>query len=248
MNPKEHNKSIYNKNAKRWAEIQADKKQPSYKYIILPEMLNNITQLDINNRVLCIGCGSGDECKYFQEKCTFVQGIDYSHELIKIAKYNNPEVVFSVCDFDSMDFDMDTYDLIFSNMTFHYSQDLERLITECCKSLRTGGQLLFSVLHPTWTATSKYGDLEILGKGPNEVIGDYLTEGWRRGFLTVIDSEYYFYHRKISTYVNTITKAGFVEIRVIEPTVSENAKKSELHYYNLRSKIPSVLIISARKA
>lgn len=85
-------KSTYNKIAKDWS---LDHKTDTWwiegtdKYISL---------LPKGASILDIGCGSGEKSKYLTEKRFHVTGIDFSEEMIKIAKELEPKANFFVQD------------------------------------------------------------------------------------------------------------------------------------------------------
>jgi ubiquinone/menaquinone biosynthesis C-methylase UbiE len=57
-----------------------------------------IACLNPGSTVLDIGCGSGDHAKYIQDKGMKVTGIDFSNEMIHIARLVSPDSLFQVLD------------------------------------------------------------------------------------------------------------------------------------------------------
>lgn len=63
------------------------------------EEIEVISKIDFKDKkILEIGCGIGRWCEFFQDKCDTYVGIDYSENLINIAKkhFNYPNCYFRV--------------------------------------------------------------------------------------------------------------------------------------------------------
>lgn len=51
-----------------------------------------------------------------------------------------------------MDFPEESFDVILSSLAFHYVADYENLIKKIYRMLKAGGNLVFTVEHPVFTA------------------------------------------------------------------------------------------------
>ena len=70
-------KANYDKNSESWVK----KKVWGHEYLEKPAMYSLLPKLK-NKKVLCIGCGVGEECEYLRKKGADVIGIDLSIFLI----------------------------------------------------------------------------------------------------------------------------------------------------------------------
>ena len=110
--------------------------------------------------VLCIGVGSGYELdEILKRNPSSVVGIDASDVLIKIASEKYPNVTFFVMDMMYMDFPNESFDFVYSSLTFHYSNDWDVLLAGVWRVLRQNGTLLFSTHNPKyWSNNPKTGN------------------------------------------------------------------------------------------
>ena len=76
----------------------------AHMYLEKPAMYKKLPNLK-NKTVLCIGCGSGEECEHLLSlKPKRIIGIDLSKELIAIARESYPDIEFRVMDMTKMKF------------------------------------------------------------------------------------------------------------------------------------------------
>jgi trans-aconitate methyltransferase len=92
-------------------------------------------------RILDLGCGTGDLAKQIQEQGANVVGIDASVEMIAKAKGKYPELDFSVA--NGIDFHFDEpFDAVFTNATLHWIHDADGVITSVYNTLKPGGRFV----------------------------------------------------------------------------------------------------------
>lgn len=193
-------------------------------------------------RVLDLGCGFGWFCRYVREAgATEVVGYDVSERMLERARTTTTDAAISYArkDLETLELQATSFDLIYSSLTFHYIEKLERLFGEIHRALVPGGSFVFSVEHPIYTAPSdpkwvggtwpldRYLDV-----GPRST--DWLAKG-------VIKQ-----HRTIGTYLNLLIEAGFT-LRHIEewgPTPEQMLAHPE--WANERQR-PPFLLVSARR-
>lgn len=60
-------KDSYNEKANEWAERLRTGKNIAHEYLEKPAMYEKLPGLK-SKRVLCVGCGSGEECDYLSKK------------------------------------------------------------------------------------------------------------------------------------------------------------------------------------
>lgn len=199
-------------------------------------------------RVLDLGCGYGWFCRWARAQgAAEVRGLDVSERMLERARSTTADeaIVYARADLDTVLFEPQSVDLVFSSLTFHYLVDLGRLFREASMALRPGGSLVFSVEHPIYTAPTAPG----FGKAPDGrslwPLDSYLEEGPRRtDWLAkgVIKQ-----HRTVGTYVRLLLEAGFA-IRHLEewgPTPEQISAHPEWRDERAR---PPFLLMAAEKA
>lgn len=210
---------------------------------VLKAMLPGFT----GKRVLDLGCGFGWHCQYAVEHgAVSALGIDLSDRMIEEAKIRNasPLITYRCMAIEDFDFQPDTYDVVISSLTFHYLESFGD-ICECVKRcLTAGGTFVFSVEHPVFTA---YGNQEWYydetGKPLHWPVDRYFTEGMRKA--TFLGEEVVKYHKTLTTYVNSLIRAGFEITGLIEPEPDE----SMMDIPGMRDELrrPMMLLVSATK-
>jgi len=94
-----------------------------------------------HERILDLGCGSGELTHVIKEEVADVVGIDKSPAMVQKAKLQFPLTTFQVE--DAVDFNFDErFDAIFSNATLHWVVDYEKAIKNIYRNLKEGGRLV----------------------------------------------------------------------------------------------------------
>ena len=94
-----------------------------------------------SERILDVGCGTGELTQRISEIGADVVGIDSSEELIVAARRQFPHLPFHHQDATQLT-DTDQYDGVFSNAVLHWIQDQE-VVTRCLfQVLKPGGRLV----------------------------------------------------------------------------------------------------------
>ncbi|TVY08845.1 class I SAM-dependent methyltransferase [Paenibacillus cremeus] len=213
-------------------------------WYVLKTLLPDLT----NRHVLDLGCGYGWHCRYARKQlASSVIGVDISEKMLQKAREmtDDPFISYMRMPIEDIDFSNDQFDVVLSSLAFHYIESFEPICRKLFDCLKSGGAFIFSVEHPIFTSRDHqdwYTDDE--GNRLHWAVDNYQDEGVRdTSFLTdhVIK-----YHRTLSTYINTLIRAGFCIKAVHEPAPSEElietvpGMKDELRR-------PMFLIISAVK-
>ena len=106
-------------------------------------------------KVLDLGCGYGWHCKYAVENgAGYVVGTDISHKMLETARVKNSDekIEYQCIAMEDLSFPAETFDIVFSSLAFHYVQHFEPLVENISKWLKKGGEFVFSVEHPVFTA------------------------------------------------------------------------------------------------
>jgi SAM-dependent methyltransferase len=101
-------KSTYNKIAQDWF---SDHKEDTWWHEGTAKFLSELPQ---GASILDIGCGAGVKSKYLSNKGFKVTGMDFSEEMIGIAKREVPNVDFMVGDIYELDSFQNTFDAVFA--------------------------------------------------------------------------------------------------------------------------------------
>ena len=93
--------------------------------------------------VLEIGCGRGDFSLFLGERGGKVHGTDFSNAAIEIAKekaiIRNARVDFSVVDAQTIPFENESFDVIFSCECLEHIPDPQKALNEIYRILKSGG-------------------------------------------------------------------------------------------------------------
>ena len=252
------NQDHYSDYAKEWTQRMRDGKNIIHEYIAKPALYKQIG--DVKGKdILCIGCGSGEECSYLKEiGANRVVGIDLSPALIDIAKESYSGIEFYVMDMESIDLEDDSFDMVLSSLTLHYVSNWTQTLIQINKVLRKNGNVIISTNHPIrfGAEVKRMPDREIfvLGyiryKAPKvlgDTYGDYLTERkitdkWFRDRFEVT-----YYHRPISAIIKDIKESSFDLVDFLEPLPETWVKEANESFYYLHSKIPLIMIFELKK-
>jgi ubiquinone/menaquinone biosynthesis C-methylase UbiE len=100
-----------------------------------------LNQLPPKGHVLDIGCGPGQFTQYMMKKDFEVTGIDYSQEMIKLAKQKVPTGHFQHMDMKHMNFEDETFDgLLVAYSIIHIpSEEIPQTLREFHRVLKPNG-------------------------------------------------------------------------------------------------------------
>lgn len=134
-------------------------------------------------RVLDVGCGTGQLTDEIASSGADTVGIDFSPEMIAAARKNFPRLKFELLDVAAMPFAGD-FDAVFSNASLHWVSDQKGAIAAISRCLKPGGRFVFEMgghgnLEQIWSA-SKQALREFGVEDPDKLrpwhfpkIGDY---------------------------------------------------------------------------
>ena len=105
------------------------------------ESLLDLLAPKAGERILDLGCGTGQLTEKIAQSGAFVQGIDSSLSMVSKAKANYPHLDFAVA--DARDFQVEVpLDAVFSNAVLHWVKQPEAVINCVEKALRPGGRFV----------------------------------------------------------------------------------------------------------
>jgi SAM-dependent methyltransferase len=95
-------------------------------------------------RILDVGCGTGQLTADIAKSGAEVVGLDLSAEMIATASSNFPQLRFEVADIAATNFESE-FDAVFSNAALHWVRDQEGAIIAMARALRPGGRLVLEM-------------------------------------------------------------------------------------------------------
>lgn len=175
-------------------------------------------------RVLDLGCGFGWHCRYaIENDAKSVIGVDISQKMLNeaMSKTKSEKIQYICMPIEDIDFPDNSFDVIISSLALHYIQSFDDVLSKISKCILSGGEFIFSVEHPIFTAQGTqdwYYDDE--GNILHWPVDKYFTEGVRNA--NFLGEEVIKYHRTLTTYLNILIKAGFEITRIVEPKPTED--------------------------
>jgi trans-aconitate 2-methyltransferase len=149
------------------------------------ESVIDMLQPQPDERILDLGCGSGQLTAKIAESGARVMGIDRSAEMIEEARRNFPSLKFDVA--DAANFTVDTpVDAVFSNAALHWVKDADGAAKSVAGALRTGGRFV----------------LEMGGKGNNQAVMNAV-----RQVVGPVEIPWYF--PSVGEYTSLLERHGF---------------------------------------
>lgn len=197
--------------------------------------------------ILDLGSGYGWHAKYMVEHgAKVVYALDSSLAMLNEAEKRNydPKIIYCLQAMEEMDFPPESFDVIFSSLSFHYVEDLSSVFHKIFSFLKSGGLFIFSVEHPLFTTEgSEDWIYDNNGKIQHFPLDNYFYEGER--LTNFLGTKVKKYHRTLTTYFSLLLDYGFKIERVIEPTPKEEMLSLPGMKDELRR--PMMLIIRAKK-
>ena len=92
-------------------------------------------------RILDLGCGSGQLTQAIAESDARVTGLDNSASMIDRARHEYPDLSFVLADAKDFSFDQQ-FDAVFSNAALHWIKPPEKVIECVARCLRPGGRFV----------------------------------------------------------------------------------------------------------
>lgn len=241
----------YDKNAEEYTKHVRDPKSSVYHhYYEKPAMYKLLPDSMEGLKVMSLGCGSGEDCHELASRNAEVVGVDISSELIVRARETYPECTYIVADMGSVDFDPNTFDLVYSSLAIHYIDNWDKVLSMVHKVLRKNGIFQFSMNHPFASARGVL-DVEI-GKikglfriksedKPATIYGDYFSYHDLKAFKTE-DEGLTSYHKNFQIISYYALRNGFYIEKIIEPVPDKAMKKYDLSSYESLLKLPYFVI------
>lgn len=92
-------------------------------------------------KILDLGCGTGDLAEKLTEKGAIITGIDQSSNMITQAQEKYPHIDFQVKNANNLDF-YEAFDAVFSNAALHWIKTPQDVIRSVYNALKPGGRFV----------------------------------------------------------------------------------------------------------
>jgi ubiquinone/menaquinone biosynthesis C-methylase UbiE len=146
-----------------------------------------------------IGCGTGKNTLWFQERAQYITAVDQSEGMMAKAKekISSSKVLFKQADItQEWQFQDGLYDLISFSLVLEHIDDLEHIFRQVAASLHPGGYVFIGELHPfkQYAGTKARFDTE---KGTevlecfNHHISDFIRPARKHGLIVEDINEYF---------------------------------------------------------
>ena len=179
-------------------------------------------------RVLDAACGTGRYAASLREQRVEVVGVDFSPEMLAIARAKLPDVELIEADISQpLPFADSSFDAVLCGQALKHLPDLTGPMREFARVLSPGGRLVFSVTHPDM---------------------DWSGYDMRPADIYVMREHADMFHHRFFDYFEAAEQAGFEVRRILQLKVGETIR----HYltddsYALVKGRPQVLVMALGK-
>ncbi|MDN4067937.1 class I SAM-dependent methyltransferase [Paenibacillus vini] len=197
-------------------------------------------------KILEVGCGSGQSLQYLGERqAGELWGIDISErqlektEQVLTSSGLSAKLICSPME-EECGIPEDYFDFVYSVYAIGWTTDLEGTFSRIASYLKKDGAFIFSWSHPIHKCVVAENDTLIFKKS-------YFDESWYS--VSLGDSTLTLSDRKLSTYVNALSKAGFVIEQMVEQSDDEllQARGENHDFAKKAAMLPVTFVIKARK-
>lgn len=143
-------------------------------------------------KVLDLGCGTGDLANVLHELNVDVVGIDYSENMIEQAKTKYPQIPFHVVDATCLPYENE-FDAVFSNAVLHWIKRPKEVVEGIYRSLKPSGRMV----------------VEFGGAGNVKTITDELIKQIKAASVPYTDEHFPWYFPTIGEYTSLLESVGF---------------------------------------
>lgn len=176
-----------------WSKIydQNDNKTRDLDLIATKSVLSSLNF----KKLVEIGCGTGKNTHWFAEKATEIIALDFSAEMLAIAKKKvpQPHIIFLEADITKpWDIENSWADLISCNLVLEHLSDLSFVFNEAQRVLKNKGYFFICEIHPMKRYTGSQAKFEdILVTSYLHHLSDYLSVAKKSGLQLIAINEWF---------------------------------------------------------
>lgn len=191
-------------------------------------------------RVIAVACGQGREARRLASRGAQVVGVDISSKLLDTAaRYDRTGITYVHADVQRLEpFDDGSFDAAVCHMALMDIPDLTATLRSVARVLKSTAWFVFSITHPCYKTPAAGEIVDNVDGSVRRTVGRYFDEGYWDGpgkdFPALPVGAH---HRTLSTYVNTLTDAGFIIERFNEPKLGSPVWQE----------VPCLLYVRARR-
>ena len=205
------------------------------------------------------GCGEGYLARYYAKKGADVTAIDLSQRLIETSEQLTEKEgitidyrVDNVCYIESVP--NAEFDIILSNLVLLNIPCIDDAFKEFHRVLKVGGVLVFSIVHPafnfygpgSWEMGEKDSETKRREGLYFKVDRYFEEEEYERHWKTRQGNKFpepiSFFHRTLSTYINSLSNAGFQLLEFAEPQPANDDQ-----FFDRERRIPFFAVFKAMR-
>lgn len=215
-----------------------DEGDATRRYLLNPAIFGLLGDVG-GTSVLDAGCGQGYLARLLAGRGAKVIGVEPSQAFYAYAveRERNEQrgIEYLQADLSTWNPPRARFDTVIANMVFMDIPDWEPALHTCVSALKSGGSLIFSLLHPCFEEPGAAWK----NKG-YVAVREYFEE-------RAVEQDYgFFIHRPLSTYLNAVSDAGCMIRRLVEPQL-ERAIAEQLDAERYHA-VPGYIVIYATKA
>ncbi|MHA1951662.1 MAG: class I SAM-dependent methyltransferase [Candidatus Thorarchaeota archaeon] len=245
-------------NAEAFSSLIDGEGTPHHRKILNPCVARLLGEV-AGRKLLDAGSGEGYLARYYAKKGADVTAIDLSQRLIETSEQMSKSEgvivdyrVDNVCYIESVP--KEEFDIVLSNLVLQNIPYLDDAINEFHRVLKTGGVLVFSIIHPAFNYYGP-GSWEMGKKNPETKrreglyfkVDRYFEEEEYERYWKTKEGEKFpetisFFHRTLSTYLNALSRAGFHLLEFAEPQPIDDDQ-----FFDRERRIPFFGVFKAQK-
>ncbi len=117
--------------------------------VIAPNLLR-LLEIKKGESILDLACGEGYFSRLVSEKGGDVTGVDLSKELIAYAQNKSKDISYSVSPAHDTNLKKESFDKAFTILAFENIKDIDSVMLEIRRLLKSGGRFFLVMLHPAF--------------------------------------------------------------------------------------------------
>ena len=224
-------RQVWETNAAFWDEQMADGNQ--FQQVLVGPALERLLEIQPGERVLEIACGNGVFARRMAALGAHVVATDFSANMIERARARGSDHIdYRVVDATDgeqlLALGAGTFDAAVCSMAFMDMADLDPMLQAVRQLLKPNGRFAFATMHPSFNSGPiRRVVLEEDRDGTITVeyaiqVSRYVQSSVQRGIGIIGQPEpHYYFHRSLSTILQSCFAAGFVLDGLEEPAFTE---------------------------